>query len=141
SSRTCKIATRNKNDSTLDRNSNKRNSTRPRPITTPNSNYWRPRFSSRDRKHTISDEWRHGSMATFENIFPTFLSKCGELHTLLQLVACVLFVVGVIVFVVNVFRRGQLFWYLTRLMVLSLLLVFLSALSNAFTVLLYNLIL
>src|SRR5438034_2577636 len=32
-------------------------------------------------------------MATFENIFPTFLAKCAELHDLLLTVAFALFVV------------------------------------------------
>jgi len=36
-------------------------------------------------------------MATFDSIFPTFLAKCGELHTLLLSVAFALFVTGVIV--------------------------------------------
>jgi len=80
-------------------------------------------------------------MATFENIFPTFLSKCGELHTLLQLVAYVLFVVGVIVFVVHGFTRRQLFRYLTRLLVLTSLLVFLPEWGNALQELLNNSIL
>ena len=35
-------------------------------------------------------------MATFDSIFPTFLAKCGELHTLLLSVAFALFIVGVI---------------------------------------------
>jgi len=80
-------------------------------------------------------------MATFENIFPTFLSKCGELHTLLQLVAYVLFVVGIIVFVAHGFTRRQLFRYLTRLLVLTALLVFLPDWGNALQDLLNNSIL
>ena len=36
-------------------------------------------------------------MATFDSIFPTFLAKCGELHTLLLSVAFALFVTGIIV--------------------------------------------
>ena len=42
-------------------------------------------------------------MATFDSIFPTFLAKCGELHTLLLSVAFALFIVGVIVTVMHQF--------------------------------------
>jgi len=40
-------------------------------------------------------------MATFDSIFPTFLAKCGELHTLLLSVAFALFIVGIIVTVMH----------------------------------------
>jgi hypothetical protein len=35
-------------------------------------------------------------MATFEQLFPTFLQKCAELHELLRIVAFMLFIVGTI---------------------------------------------
>ena len=36
-------------------------------------------------------------MATFESIFPTFLTLCGDLHTLLLSVAFALFITGILV--------------------------------------------
>ena len=36
-------------------------------------------------------------MATFNSIFPTFLGKCADLHTLLLSVAFALFVTGIII--------------------------------------------
>ena len=64
-------------------------------------------------------------MATFDSIFPTFLAKCGELHTLLLSVAYALFVTGIIVTVHHQFSRRILLHLLVRIMVLTSLLVFL----------------
>jgi uncharacterized membrane protein len=36
-------------------------------------------------------------MATFDSIFPTFLARCSDLHTLLLSVAYALLVTGIIV--------------------------------------------
>lgn len=69
-------------------------------------------------------------MATFDTIFPTFLAKCGELHTLLLSVAYALFVTGIIVTVHHRFSHRILLHLLTRLTVLTSLLVFLPAWGN-----------
>jgi len=69
-------------------------------------------------------------MATFESIFPTFLSKCGELHTLLLSVAYALFITGVIVTVSQRFTHRALLHLLMRLLLLTSLLVFLPAWGN-----------
>ena len=53
-------------------------------------------------------------MATFTSIFPTFLAKCGELHTLLLSVAYALFVAGIIVTVVHGFTHRALLHLLAR---------------------------
>jgi len=75
-------------------------------------------------------------MATFESIFPTFLNKCGELHTMLQAVAFALFIVGLIAFIGHGFTRRQLVRYLVRLTILTSLLVFLPQWGNALQALL-----
>src|SRR5580658_10158735 len=69
-------------------------------------------------------------MATFDSIFPTFLAKCGELHTLLLSVAFALFIVGVIVTVAHGFSDKVLLRLLSRLLLLTSLLVFLPAWGN-----------
>ena len=58
-------------------------------------------------------------MATFDSIFPTFLAKCGELHTLLLSVAYALFVTGIIVTVHHQFSHKILLRLLVRIMVLT----------------------
>ena len=68
--------------------------------------------------------------ATFNSIFPTFLAKCGELHTLLLSVAFALFVSGIIVTVHHRFSHKILLHLLTRILVLTSLLVFLPAWGN-----------
>ena len=80
-------------------------------------------------------------MDHFDDIFPTFLAKCGELHELLRMVAFVLFVAGVMVFVVQGFTRRLLFRYLIRLTVLTSLLVFLPVWGNTLQSLLQETIL
>ncbi len=70
-------------------------------------------------------------MATFESIFPTFLTKCGELHTLMQAVAFAFFVAGVTASVGQGVTKRQLFRCLIRLTVLTSLLVFLPQWGNA----------
>ena len=70
-------------------------------------------------------------MATFDSIFPTFLAKCGELHTLLLSVAYALFVTGIIVTVHHRFSHRVLLHLLVRLTVLMSLLVFLPVWGNA----------
>ncbi|MBX3732848.1 MAG: hypothetical protein KF791_09660 [Verrucomicrobiae bacterium] len=69
-------------------------------------------------------------MATFEQIFPTFLQKCIELHALLQVVAFLLFVVGTITFVIHGFSSKTLLLHLVRLVVLTALLVLLPEWGN-----------
>ena len=69
-------------------------------------------------------------MATFNSIFPTFLTKCGELHTLLLSVAFALFVVGVIATVSHHASHKSILNLLLRLLILTSLLVFLPAWGN-----------
>ena len=69
-------------------------------------------------------------MATFDSIFPTFLAKCGELHTLLLSVAFALFIVGVIVTVKQRSSHKSILDLLVRLLLLTSLLVFLPAWGN-----------
>ena len=69
-------------------------------------------------------------MATFDSIFPTFLAKCGELHTLLLSVAFALFIVGVIVTVKQHSSHKSILNLLLRLLLLTSLLVFLPAWGN-----------
>ena len=69
-------------------------------------------------------------MATFDSIFPTFLAKCGELHTLLLSVAFALFIVGVIVTVMHHSSHESILNLLLRLLLLTSLLVFLPAWGN-----------
>jgi hypothetical protein len=69
-------------------------------------------------------------MATFDSIFPTFLAKCGELHTLLLSVAFALFIVGVIVTVMHHSSHDAILHLLLRLLLLTSLLVFLPAWGN-----------
>ena len=80
-------------------------------------------------------------MATFESIFPTFLAKCAELHTLLLSVAFALFIAGIIVTVYNRFTHRTALHLLLRLMLLTSLLVFLPAWGNQIQTLLQNSIL
>ena len=69
-------------------------------------------------------------MATFDSIFPTFLAKCGELHTLLLSVAFALFIVGIIVTVMHHSSHKSILNLLLRLFLLTSLLVFLPAWGN-----------
>jgi len=69
-------------------------------------------------------------MATFDSIFPTFLAKCADLHTLLLSVAYALFVTGIIVTVAHGFTHKALLRLLSRLLLLTSLLVFLPAWGN-----------
>ena len=80
-------------------------------------------------------------MATFDSIFPTFLAKCAELHTLLLSVAFALFVAGIIVTVAHGFTQKTLLHLLSRLLLLTSLLVFLPAWGNTLQTLLQNSIL
>ena len=80
-------------------------------------------------------------MATFDSIFPTFLAKCGELHTLLLSVAYALFVTGIIVTVHHRFSHKILLNLLVRILLLTALLVFLPAWGNVLQNLLQNSIL
>src|SRR6266536_6632849 len=70
-------------------------------------------------------------MATFENIFPTFLAKCAELHDLLLAVAYALFVVGILTFAAHGFRQRAFLRLLLRLAILTALLAFLPQWGNA----------
>jgi hypothetical protein len=69
-------------------------------------------------------------MATFEQLFPTFLQKCVELHELLQIVAFMLFIVGTIMFVVHGFSGKTLMLHMVRLFILTALLVYLPQWGN-----------
>jgi len=80
-------------------------------------------------------------MATFNSIFPTFLTDCAGLHTLLLSVAFAFFIVGVIVTVSHRFTHRALLNLLMRLLLLTSLLVFLPAWGNALQTLLQNSIL
>jgi len=77
----------------------------------------------------------------FEGIFPTFLQKCAELHTLLCIVAFMLFIVGTILFVLHGFTGKTLMLHLVRLFVLTALLVMLPQWGNDVQTLLQNSIL
>ncbi|MBK7998100.1 MAG: hypothetical protein IPK15_05060 [Verrucomicrobia bacterium] len=69
-------------------------------------------------------------MATFEQLFPTFLQKCAELHELLRLVAFLLFIVGTILLVAHGFSAKTLMLHMVRLFVLTALLVMLPQWGN-----------
>ena len=69
-------------------------------------------------------------MASFEQLFPTFLQKCAELHELLHLVAFMLFIVGTIMLVVHGFTGKTLMLHMVRLFVLTALLVMLPQWGN-----------
>ena len=70
-------------------------------------------------------------MATFDSIFPTFLTMCGELHDLLLSVAYALFITGIIITVYHRFTRKTLLQLMIRVMVLTSLLVYLPVCGNA----------
>src|SRR5438067_650432 len=80
-------------------------------------------------------------MASFEEIFPTFLQKCADLHELLRLVAFMLFIVGTIVFVLHGFTAKTIMLHLVRLLVLTALLVLLPEWGNRIQELLHDSIL
>ena len=80
-------------------------------------------------------------MATFDSIFPTFLAKCGDLHTLLLSVAFALFIVGVIDTVMHRSSHKSILNLLLRLLLLTSLLVYLPAWGNTLQQLLQNTIL
>lgn len=69
-------------------------------------------------------------MATFEQLFPTFLQKCAELHELLRIVAFMLFIVGTILLVLHGFTGKTLILHMVRLFVLTALLVMLPPWGN-----------
>ena len=77
-------------------------------------------------------------MATFDSIFPTFLAKCADLHTLLLSVAFALFIVGVIITAYHKFTHRTGLNLLLRLLLLTSLLVFLPAWGNQLQTLLQN---
>jgi len=80
-------------------------------------------------------------MATFDSIFPTFLAKCGDLHTLLLSVAFALFIVGVIATVHQRASHKSILNLLLRLLLLTSLLVFLPGWGNTLQTLLQTSIL
>ena len=69
-------------------------------------------------------------MATFDQLFPTFLQKCVELHELLRIVAFMLFIVGTIMLVVHGFTGKALMLHMVRIFVLTTLLVMLPQWGN-----------
>jgi hypothetical protein len=77
-------------------------------------------------------------MATFNSIFPTFLTDCAQLNNMLLSVAFVLFIVGVIMTVFFQFSHRVLLHLLIRLMVLTSLLVYLPNWGNEVQQLLQN---
>jgi hypothetical protein len=80
-------------------------------------------------------------MATFDSIFPTFLTKCSDLHTLLLSVAFAFFIVGVIVTVIHRSSQKTILNLLLRLLLLTSLLVFLPGWGNTLQSLLQDSIL
>jgi hypothetical protein len=80
-------------------------------------------------------------MATFESIFPTFLTLCGDLHTLLLSVAFALFITGILVTVYHRFSPKTLMHLLMRILLLTSLLVFLPGWGNTLQTLLQSSIL
>ena len=77
-------------------------------------------------------------MATFESIFPTFLTMCGDLHTLLLSVAFALFITGILVTVHHRFSPKILMHLLMRILLLTSLLVFLPGWGNTLQTLLQS---
>src|SRR5580658_2279784 len=69
-------------------------------------------------------------MATFDSIFPTFLTDCSELHTMLLSVAFALFIVGIIATVMHRSSHKSILNLHLRLLILTSLLVFLPAWGN-----------
>jgi hypothetical protein len=69
-------------------------------------------------------------MATFDQLFPTFLQKCAELNELLRIVAFMLFIVGTILLVTHGFTGKTLLLHMVRLFVLTALLVMLPQWGN-----------
>jgi len=69
-------------------------------------------------------------MATFDQLFPTFLQKCAELHELLRIVAFMVFIVGTILLVTHGFTGKTLMLHLVRLLILTALLVYLPQWGN-----------
>ena len=69
-------------------------------------------------------------MATFNSIFPTFLGKCADLHTLLLSVAFALFVTGIIITVHHRCSHRAILHLMTRILLLTSLLVFLPQWGN-----------
>jgi len=69
-------------------------------------------------------------MAPFEDIFPTFLLKCAQLHELLRIVTFMLFVVGTILTVMRGFTPKSMSYFLVRLTILTALLVMLPRWGN-----------
>src|ERR1051325_1315245 len=80
-------------------------------------------------------------MATFESIFPTFLTKCADLHTLLLSVAYALFVVGIIMTVARGMSDRAILRLMVRMVILTSLLAFLPAWGNTMQQTLHNSIL
>lgn len=69
-------------------------------------------------------------MPPFETLFPTFASKCAELHRLLSAVAFLLFIVGTVMMVGRRFTAGRLIRHLTRIAILTAVLVMLPTWGN-----------
>jgi hypothetical protein len=80
-------------------------------------------------------------MASFESIFPTFLQKSAELHEMLRLVAFMLFIVGTVLIVLHGFDGKTLALHMTRLFILTALLVMVPRWGNEVQSLVQNSIL
>jgi hypothetical protein len=70
-------------------------------------------------------------MATFNSVFPTFITTCGQLHDLLLSVAYALFITGIIVTVYHQFTHETVLRLMIRIILLTCLLVYLPVWGNA----------
>jgi hypothetical protein len=70
-------------------------------------------------------------MATFNSIFPTFLTLCGQLNSLLLSVAYALFITGIIITVYHQFTHETVLRLMIRILALTCVLVYLPVWGNA----------
>ncbi len=77
-------------------------------------------------------------MATFNSLFPTFLTKCADLHTLLLSVAFAFFITGIIITAFHKPTHRTLLHLLLRLLLLTTLLVMLPSWGNQIQTLLHD---
>jgi len=81
-------------------------------------------------------------MATFNSIFPTFITLCGQLNSLLLSVAYALFITGIIITVYHhQFTHETVLRLMIRILALTCLLVYLPVWGNALQQLLHDSIL
>ncbi len=77
-------------------------------------------------------------MATFNSVFPTFITTCGQLHDLLLSVAYAFFITGIIITVYHQFTHETVLRLMIRILALTCLLVYLPVWGNALQQLLQN---